>query len=170
MEVERDPEYLEWKAMRKAAGREPAEWSEWWWSTGMFGPPGRRSMDKARVALLQVEAAGGKGPGAVSTEGGSDGSAVLWQLRDAGLIRLRAGEPRIGPLQADSTITEVWDGVRLTWAGAELLDIIRDPRQWRIIKRQLAAKEVPVTQAAIEGVHAERVKRAAAPKQCSPSP
>ena len=103
-------------------------------------------MDKVRELLLQIEA----GCENIDTHDRTNDAFHLRLLKDAHYIASGMGDFPATYMGGK----ENWMGLRLTWAGCEYLDSVRDEDKWERVKRLIASKG--------ESASVETVKAAAA--------
>ncbi len=111
----------------------------------------KRDMDAIRKLLLDVEAGTGR---PLEVKSNSPESAQLLLLLDAGFITSIHGEA----MPRKYTSAEVWMP-RLTWAGAEFLDVIRKDGHWKRIRETLRLGGFQPTVEAIRAFHSEGLRR-----------
>ena len=103
-------------------------------------------MDNVRELLLRIEV----GEDHIEAERGSAEAHHLLLLKDARFIDSQIDK---FPMNMDGGGT-LWMLPRLTWAGCEYLDSVRDEGKWEKVKRLIASKG--------ESASVETVKAAAA--------
>lgn len=90
----------------------------------------KRDMDLVRLILLAVESGPALADG-TPTVVGYDAETIAYHLLimgEAGLVLVRTPTPPGSSLQVRV--------LRLTWAGHEFLESVRDDSQWRTVKTQ----------------------------------
>ena len=92
----------------------------------------KRDMDKVRELLMRIEL----GEEQIQAKRGSADGHHLLLLKDARFIDSPVSE---FPLRLNGGHT-LWMQARLTWAGCEYLDGVRDKGKWDKVKRLIASK------------------------------